>query len=199
MSGKRHLLAPEQAVSRARHESRNAHAGAALLLTGLPAAGKSTLAQALHARLFERGARSLVLDGDALRGGLCRDLGFSEAERQENLRRAGEVAALLVESGVIVILALIAPLASQRALLAGRLGDDYREIWCRASLEACERRDPKGHYALARRGTLAGFTGISAPYEPPAAPDLVLDCESRPVEENVTWLLRWLGVLRADD
>ncbi|AMB86730.1 adenylyl-sulfate kinase [Pseudomonas agarici] len=169
------LLAPRASVSRGQREARNGHRGGAILLTGLPAAGKSTVAQALQAALFERGLQCLVLDGDALRGGLNRDLGFAESDRRENIRRASELARLLVENGQIVILAMIAPQAEQRELFARRLGEDYREVWCSASLPICEERDPKGHYAQARRGELASFTGISAPYDVPRAADLILD------------------------
>ena len=153
------VKAPTASISRARREQRNGHRGAAILLTGLPAAGKSTLAQALHAELFARGLQSVVLDGDGLRVRAQPELGFSDSDRQENIRRASELAALLVENGQIVILAMIAPLVELRDVFARRLGDDYREVWCSATLAVCEQRDPKGHYARARRGELMGFTG----------------------------------------
>ncbi|KTC34611.1 adenylyl-sulfate kinase [Pseudomonas sp. ABAC61] len=186
------LLAPRASVSREQRERGNGHRGAAILLTGLPASGKSTLAQALQATLFERGVQCLVLDGDALRSGLNSDLGFSAADRQENIRRASELAALLVEQGQVVILALIAPLIELRELFARRLGSDYREVWCSASLAVCEERDPKGHYARARRGELPGFTGVSAPYEAPPAAALVLDTGELPVGVCLEQLLAWL-------
>ncbi|MEB0048663.1 MULTISPECIES: adenylyl-sulfate kinase [unclassified Pseudomonas] len=192
MSKQPDLLAPTSSVSRARREARNGHRGTAILLTGLPAAGKSTLAQALHAALFERGVQSVVLDGDGLRVGLNRDLGFADSDRLENIRRASELAALLVENGQIVILAMIAPLAELRALFAQRLGADYHEVWCCASLAVCEQRDPKGHYARARRGDLAGFTGVSAPYEAPLCASLVLDTGVQPVADCLERLLGWL-------
>ena len=187
------LLAPTASISRAQREARNGHRGTAILLTGLPAAGKSTLAQALHAELFEHGVQSLVLDGDGLRVGLNRDLGFTDSDRLENIRRASEVAALLVENGQIVILAMIAPLMELREVFARRLGEDYREVWCSASLAVCEQRDPKGHYARARRGDLPGFTGVSAPYEPPPSASLVLDTGVQSVEACLDHLLTWLG------
>lgn len=192
------LLAPKASISRAQRETRNGHRGAAILLTGLPAAGKSTLAQALLSVLFERGLQSLVLDGDALRTGLNRDLGFAEGDRQENIRRASELAGLLVENGQIVILAMIAPLIELRELFARRLGEDYHEVWCSASLAICEQRDPKGHYARARRGELASFTGVSAPYEPPSAAALELDTGTQSVQACLQQMLVWLderGVL----
>jgi len=187
------LLAPTASISRAQREARNGHRGTAILLTGLPAAGKSTLAQALHAELFEHGVQSIVLDGDGLRVGLNRDLGFTDSDRLENIRRASEVAALLVENGQIVILAMIAPLMELREVFARRLGEDYREVWCSASLAVCEQRDPKGHYARARRGDLPGFTGVSAPYEPPPSASLVLDTGVQSVEACLDHLLTWLG------
>lgn len=178
---------------RQQREARHGHRGVAILLTGLPAAGKSTLARALETRLFALGGQCLVLDGDRLRAGLNRDLGYAENEREENLRRAAELAALLVDAGVVVPMAMIAPLARHRHLLAERLGADYREVWCRATLHNCERRDPKGHYALARAGKLVNFTGVSAPYEPPQAPALILDCDTCSVADNVERLLQWLS------
>lgn len=187
------LRAPTASISRTQREVRNGHRGTAILLTGLPAAGKSTLAQALHAELFELGVQSIVLDGDGLRVGLNRDLGFADSDRLENIRRASEVAALLVENGQIVILAMIAPLVELREVFARRLGEDYREVWCSASLAVCEQRDPKGHYARARRGDLPGFTGVSAPYEPPPSASLVLDTGVQSVEACLDRLLTWLG------
>jgi adenylylsulfate kinase len=178
---------------RQQREARHGHRGVAILLTGLPAAGKPTLARALEAQLFAFGGQYLVLDGDRLRAGLKRDLGFAENQREENLRRAAEVAALLVDAGVVVAMAMIAPLARHRHLLAERLGADYREVWCRATLHSCESRDPKGHYALARAGKLASFTGVSAPYEVPQAPALVLDCDTCSVADNVERLLQWMS------
>jgi adenylylsulfate kinase len=187
------LLAPTASISRDQREARNGHRGTAILLTGLPASGKSTLAQALHAALFERGVQSVVLDGDGLRVGLNRDLGFTDSDRQENIRRASELAALLVENGQIVILAMIAPRVELREIFAQRLGEDYREVWCSASLAVCEQRDPKGHYARARRGDLAGFTGVCAPYESPPSASLVLDTGVESVAACLDRLLTWLG------
>ncbi|TJZ78926.1 adenylyl-sulfate kinase [Chitiniphilus eburneus] len=151
--------------------------GAVLLFTGLPGAGKSTLSQQLHAQLTAQGHAAAILDGDVLRRGLCADLGFSEADRSENVRRAGEVARLMAEGGLLVLLALIAPLARQRAMLRERVGAPFLEIWCAAPLAACEARDPKGLYARARAGALPGLTGIDAPYEAPRQPDLMLDTD----------------------
>jgi len=181
------------AVDRELREGRNGHRAAILLLTGLSGAGKSTWAQALEAELLARGAQSYVLDGDRLRQGLNAGLGFSPADRRENVRRAGEAAQLLADAGQIVILALIAPLAEYRELLRAQSRVPFFEIWCSAALEVCEARDCKGLYARARAGELAEFTGISAPYETPRQPDLVLDSATLSVAEGVE---RLLGLLR---
>ena len=189
------LVAPTASITREQREARNGHRGVAILLTGLPASGKSTLAQGLQAALFEQGRHSIVLDGDALRGGLNKDLGFADSDRLENIRRAAELAALLVDNGQIVILALIAPLVELRTVLADRLGADYREVWCNAPLDICERRDPKGHYARARRGELPGFTGIGSPYEPPPQAALVLETGQLSAQQCVAQLQAWLQTL----
>ncbi|WP_255263606.1 adenylyl-sulfate kinase [Pseudomonas aegrilactucae] len=179
-------------ISRQQHEARNGHRAFVVLLTGLPACGKSSLAQALHAQLFARDVHSLVLDGDVLRNGLSRDLGFSNRDREENIRRAAELAALLLGNGQVVILAMIAPLVRQRALLADRLGEDFIEVWCNAPLAVCEQRDPKGHYARARAGRLPGLTGVSAPYEAPQHAAMVIETGVQPLAFCVQQLLGWL-------
>lgn len=173
-------------ISRQQHEARHGHRAFVVLLTGLPACGKSSLAQALHAQLFARDVHSLVLDGDVLRNGLSRDLGFRD--REENIRRAAELAALLLGNGQVVI----APLARQRALLADRLGEECIEVWCNAPLAVCEQRDPKGHYARARAGRLPGFTGVSAPYEAPQHAAMVIETGVQPLAFCVQQLLDWL-------
>ena len=154
---------------------RNGHAGAVIWLTGLSGSGKSTLAAELERALFEQGKQVCVLDGDDLRRGLCSDVGFSPADRRENIRRVGEVARLFAEAGFICIAAFISPYRSERDL-ARRICPKGRflEVYLNAPLEVCERRDPKGLYARARTGELKEFTGISAPYEPPEKPDLEL-------------------------
>lgn len=145
-------------------------------LTGLPGAGKTTLADALAADLAARGAWPCVLDGDRLRQGLCRDLGFSPADRAENVRRAAEVARLVAGAGGMAIVALISPYAADRAAARRCAGDlPFHEVHVHADLAVCEARDPKGLYARARAGTLRGLTGIDAPYEAPEHPALRLD------------------------
>jgi len=154
------------------------HHGGVVWLTGLSGAGKSTLAYALSDALAAHGVRSTVLDGDVLRCGLNRDLGFSADERSENVRRVGEVARLFADAGVIAIVALISPAAAMRAQARAIVGERFREVYVKASLATCEARDPKGLYRKARRGELAGFTGVSAPYEAPPQPDWIADTET---------------------
>ena len=150
--------------------------GGLVWFTGLPGAGKSTIASAVEAELYRRGRATYLLDGDNLRHGLCSDLGFSAEDRRENLRRVAEVAALMVDAGLFVLAAFVSPSAEDRARVAGRLGaDHWLEVHVATPLEVCEARDPKGHYAKARRGELANFTGVSAPYDAPATADLRID------------------------
>ncbi|MBN8504450.1 MAG: adenylyl-sulfate kinase [Burkholderiales bacterium] len=158
--------------------------------TGLSGAGKSTLAQAFANQLRAQGRACAVLDGDLLRAGLCRDLGFSSADRRENQRRAAEVAALLNDAGVTVVCALISPLAVDRQMAREIVGADrFAEIYLDASLQECEARDPKGLYGRARRGELPEFTGVSAPYEPPASPTLALPTGRAPLAQCLAPLL----------
>lgn len=158
-------------------------------LTGLPGAGKSTLAQALAGRFAYDGIPHLVLDGDVVRAGLCRDLGFSTADRQENIRRVAEVAALLNRGGVTAICALISPLSGGRRMAREIVGDgQFIEVHVSTPLEVCELRDPKGLYQRARAGTLPEFTGVSSPYQPPVAAELVIDSSSTGLTESIALL-----------
>ncbi|WP_436358027.1 adenylyl-sulfate kinase [Brevundimonas sp. CEF1] len=173
-----HIHHSPAAVSREAHELLNGHRGGVVWLTGLSGAGKSTVAQALQQSLHGRGCRTVLLDGDNLRHGLTRDLGFSDADRAENVRRTGEAARLFAETGVIAICALISPRQADRDAVRARFDDDrFVEVFVDASLESCRARDPKGLYARASAGAIAGFTGIAAPYEAPRAPDLTLATE----------------------
>lgn len=160
--------------------------GGTVWLTGLPSAGKTTIAQILRdLALKERGVVVYLLDGDDLREGLNADLGFEESDRAENVRRLGEVAILLARLGHLCIVSAISPYAASRKAVHERhvtLGLRFLEIYVSTPLELCEARDAKGLYARARRGELASFTGISAPYEPPESPDLVLANDGRPEE-----------------
>jgi len=160
-------------------------------LTGLSGAGKSTLASALLQALLARQQACVGLDGDQLRLGLCRDLGFSPEDRQENLRRAAEVARLFNAAGLTVVASFISPLQADRALVRQIIGvQAYCEVHVHADVAVCERRDPKGLYRRAREGRLPSFTGISAPYEAPTEPALRLDTATSPLDECVAQLLR---------
>lgn len=160
-----------------------------LWLTGLSGAGKSTLAAALHQRLLDGGQMAAVLDGDAVRAGLCRGLGFSPEDRRENIRRVAEVARLMREAGLVVVCALISPLREDRAMAREIIGaEHFREVHVATPLEVCEQRDPKGLYRNARANALTQFTGISAPYEEPSAPDLRVDTQTSDVDSAVASL-----------
>jgi bifunctional enzyme CysN/CysC len=164
-----------------------------LWLTGLPGAGKSTIANLLEKQLFASGRHTYVLDGDNIRHGLSRDLGFTEADRVENIRRAMEVATLFVDAGLVVIVAFISPYRAERDLARSRFEpDEFVEIYVDACLEECERRDPKGLYAKARRGELANVTGIDSDYEPPTAPEIHLDTVARGPDECVNLIFSYL-------
>jgi len=154
---------------------RQNHRGGVLWFTGLPASGKSTLAYALEARLFEAGYEVYAFDSARLRQGLNADLGFSREDRRENIRRAGELAAVMARAGIVVISGFISPYAADRAAARTAAGEGFHEVYLSASLEVCESRDDRGRYLAARAGRLADFTGIDAPYEIPESPDLTLD------------------------
>lgn len=169
-------------------ERQKGQRGTVFWLTGLSGAGKSTLARGAEAALFTAGLDVTVLDGDTLRTGLCKDLGFSEADRTENVRRAAEVARILRDAGQIVLVALISPLQSDRALARQIVGDGFEEIFVDADLSICEKRDPKGLYAAARSGKISGFTGIEAPYEAPQSPALHLKTDAGSADSAVKTL-----------
>ncbi len=148
-------------------------------ITGLSGAGKSTLAQAMHAALLHDGVPAVVLDGDELRRGLCADLGLSDADRHENIRRAGEVARVMVSAGLAVICAFVSPFTADRDRVRRLFAaGSFAEVYLSATLATCAARDPKGLYAMARAGTLTGLTGWDAPYEAPVAPEFVFDTAS---------------------
>lgn len=175
----RNLVWHPSLITLAAREAANRHKAAVVWLTGLPSSGKSTTAHAVEALLFGAGCHAYVLDGDNIRHGLSADLGFSEADRAEHLRRIGELAKLLYGAGMIVLCAFISPTLASRAAVRGLLPPGaFLEIYCRCPVSVCERRDPKGFYARARAGNISGYTGVSAPYEEPAAPELVLDTAS---------------------
>ncbi len=170
-----------------------------LWLTGLPASGKSTIANLLEMHLHAAGRHTCLLDGDNVRQGLNRDLGFSAADRAENIRRVAEVARLMVDAGLIAIVALISPFRAERALARGLFAKgEFSEIFVDTPLAECERRDPKGLYAKARAGELRNFTGIDSPYETPLAPELQLNAAADTPAQCVERILTLLRLPPAD-
>jgi adenylylsulfate kinase len=189
-------------VTREARAQRLGHQGAVLWLTGLSGSGKSTLSRALEEALLARGALAYVLDGDNLRHGLNRDLGFSEADRTENIRRVGEVARLMVDAGLICVTAFISPYRADRAQARALIGSEapFFEVYVKTPLEVCEQRDPKQLYRKARAGEIKNFTGLDAPYEEPENPELVVETHLHPLETCVAQVLAALearGILRA--
>jgi len=167
------------------------HAAKCIWLTGLSGAGKSTLANKLEWELNRVGKHTYLLDGDNIRHGLCQDLGMSATDRQENIRRVGEVAHLMVDAGLIVIAAFISPSQEDRNELKRRFSaGDFVEVHVSTPLNVCEARDPKGLYKKARRGEIKDFTGVSAPYEVPSHPDLSIDTSKVPMQESIGSILR---------
>jgi bifunctional enzyme CysN/CysC len=195
------IVPVESALRPDERSARYRHNGAVIWLTGLPGAGKSTLAKALERRLFSRGGSPILLDGDTLRAGLNGDLGFSAKDRSENIRRLAEVATHLAKNGHIAVVAAVSPAREDRAA-ARRVADElFREIHVATPAEVCEGRDPKGHYAKARAGALAGFTGIGNDYEAPVSAELTLDTTGRSVTDVTDEIERMLaktGVLLAE-
>ena len=180
-------------VTREDREKKFGHRGCTIWMTGLSGSGKSTLANALDEVLWERGIRSYVLDGDNIRHGLNKNLGFSPEDRTENIRRIGEVAKLFTEAGVVNVTAFISPYRADRDQARSSQGDgDFIEVFVKASVEECEKRDTKGLYAKARAGQIPEFTGISAPYEEPLKPEVVVDTETQSVEESLGVIVGYL-------
>jgi len=177
-------------IDRKMREDLNGHKGAILWFTGLSGAGKSTLAHAVEDALHELGARTYVLDGDNIRHGLCGDLGFSDADRVENIRRIGEVAKLFLEAGTIALTAFISPFRADRDRVRALVDDgDFFEIYCKCDLAVCEDRDPKGLYKKARAGEIPEFTGISSPYEAPENAEIIVDTAAQTLDECVETVL----------
>ncbi len=179
-------------VTRERRAQLNRHKSVVLWFTGLSGAGKSTIAHAVEELLHQKGYHTFVLDGDNVRHGLCGDLGFSDSDRIENIRRVGELSKLFVEAGVIVLTAFISPFRADRAKARQLLQQDFVEIYCNCPLEVCEERDVKGLYRKARAGEIKHFTGISSPYEEPENPELSIDTDGKTVEACAEEVLAYL-------
>ncbi len=183
----------EHRVSKAERCKQNGHKGAVLWFTGLSGSGKSTIANTVDHKLFEMGKHTFVLDGDNIRMGLNKNLGFSPEDRTENIRRIGEVSKLYTDAGILVMTAFISPYLEDRDQVRAIMGDDeFIEVLVKASLETCEERDPKGLYKKARAGEIKGFTGIDAPYEAPEKPELVLDSDAKGIDELADEVIAYL-------
>ncbi len=187
-----------------KHERRKlmGHGSAVIWLTGLSGSGKSTIAHELDERLYKLGVHSYVLDGDNVRRGLNKDLGFSKEDRAENIRRVGEVAKLFVDAGLIVITAFISPYKKDRSFVRSLLEDgEFIEVYVSCPIEVCQKRDPKGLYRKALEGEIKNFTGVSDPYEPPDNPEIVVQTDKMSVQECVDKIISYLkdkGIVRRD-
>src|SRR5262245_59946287 len=181
------------AVTRADREQMNGHKGCTVWLTGLSGSGKSTIAVDLEKRLWERGVRAYILDGDNIRHGLNKNLGFSPEDRTENIRRIGEVAKLFTDAGVVAVTAFISPYRADRDQVRALMKDgDFVEVHVDCPVEVCEQRDVKGLYKKARAGEIKEFTGISAPYEAPAKAELTINTAGQSVEASIAQILGYL-------
>ena len=180
-------------ITKTERHALNGHGSALVWITGLPASGKSTIAHELEYQLINNGIRAFVLDGDNIRHGLNKDLGFSASDRRENLRRVGEVARLFVESGIVAIAAFASPYKADRQMVRELFNEgEFIEVHLNCDLCVCESRDPKGHYKKARAGEIKNFTGVSDPYEPPDNPEITLDTEKISADESVERIISYL-------
>lgn len=190
------------AVLRNNREALNGHKSVVVWFTGLSGSGKSTIAHTVEERLHSIGCRTFVFDGDNVRHGLCSDLGFSNNERTENIRRIGEMAKLFIDSGIIAMTAFISPFAADRERVRSLVGEtDFIEVYCKCPVEICEQRDVKGLYRKARAGQIKDFTGISSPYEEPERPDLTLDTSAMAFDDCINVVLKHLqdrGIISAE-
>ena len=181
-------------IDRAKLEKMRGHKGMVLWLTGLSGSGKSTLANALNESLHKKGLSTFILDGDNIRHGLCKDLGFSDQDREENIRRIGEVANLFMNAGIITITAFVSPFKKDRLAVKKIIGsEDFIEIYCAANLDVCEARDTKGLYKKARLGQIKEFTGISSPYEIPDDPNIIVDTGLMSLNDSVKQIITYLN------
>lgn len=193
MSETKHITWHESEVTKAQRQTRNGHQSVLIWFTGLSGSGKSTVSVALEKALFEDGKQTYRLDGDNVRHGLNKNLGFSPEDRKENIRRIGELGKLMVDSGAITVTAFISPYKQDRDNVRQLFEEqEFIEVYTQCSIETCEQRDPKGLYKKARTGEIPEFTGISAPYEPPENPEIIIDTEDNSVEASVNQILNYL-------
>ncbi|GBD98074.1 putative adenylyl-sulfate kinase [bacterium BMS3Abin07] len=189
-----HVVWHDGCIKRKDRNRLNNHKSGLIWITGLSASGKSTIAHLVEKKLYRQGIRTYVLDGDNVRHGINSNLGFSREDRRENLRRIVEVSRLFVDAGILVLAAFISPYREDREYIRNRFeGDNFLEIYVKCSIEECEKRDPKGQYRKARAGIIKNYTGISAPYEEPGAPDLIIESERLGLEPSVQNVLELLN------
>ncbi len=181
-------------VTREMRELVNGHRSVAIWFTGLPSSGKSTIAHGVEKKLYQLGVRTYTFDGDNIRHGLCADLGFTPEDRRENLRRVAEVIKLFLDAGLVVLSAFVSPYEEDRKLVKKIIGPkDFVLIYCKCPVEVCESRDPKGMYKKAKAGIIKEYTGVSAPYEEPENPDLILETHLLTIEESVERVLNFVS------
>ncbi|KRF60900.1 adenylyl-sulfate kinase [Peribacillus butanolivorans] len=198
MSNSTNVTWHEASLTKELRRKQNGHESTVLWFTGLSGSGKSTIANAVAKELYNRNIRSYVLDGDNIRHGLNKDLGFSEEDRTENIRRIGEVSKLFVDSGQFVLTAFISPFRADRQIVRDLLEEgEFIEVYIKCPIEECEVRDPKGLYDKARKGIIKDFTGIDSPYEEPEQPEIVLESNQYSIEECVEQVINYLTTKRA--
>jgi adenylylsulfate kinase len=188
-----HIVWYNAHVNRRERNILNQHASGVLWFTGLSAAGKSTIAHGVEKKIYSLGIRSYVLDGDNVRHGINSDLGFSREDRKENIRRIVEISKLLVDGGLIVLASFISPFKEDREYVRKCLsGDNFYEIYVKCSIQECQKRDPKGMYDKARKGIIKHYTGVSAPYEEPESPHLIIDTEKYDIADSIKLVLNYM-------
>lgn len=193
MEEKKFIIPHEGNIKKEDRQRQKGHKSAILWFTGLSGSGKSTLAHAVEEKLFEMGIHTYVLDGDNIRTGLNKDLGFSAEDREENIRRIGEVAKLFVDAGIITLTAFISPYKKDRQFVRDLVEDgEFIEIYVKCPLEVCEQRDVKGLYQKARQGIIKNFTGIDDPYEEPENPEIIVETDKESIEESVNKIIKYL-------
>jgi len=195
MNEKRNITWHESNVTKEQRHKLNSHKSAVLWFTGLSGSGKSTISVEVEKELHNMGVRTYCLDGDNIRHGLNKDLGFSSNDRTENIRRIGEVSKLMIDGGLIVLSAFVSAYHKDRDNVRQQLGSgEFIEVFVDARLETCESRDPKGLYKKVRLGDLNGFTGIDAPYEAPVSPEIRIDTDNKTIEESVEEIMSYLKI-----